>query len=70
MRLGAGAHGRRPWKSLSEEFMSTSQSTSTRMQRIGMAVFVLAVLATGTMITMGVLGIPWPRWLLALATIL
>ncbi|HKK05245.1 MAG: hypothetical protein P8009_06445 [Gammaproteobacteria bacterium] len=50
--------------------MSTSQSTSTRMQRIGMAVFVLAVLATGTMITMGVLGIPWPRWLLALATIL
>jgi len=50
--------------------MSTSQSNSTRMQRLGTVVFVLAVLATGTMITMGVLGIPWPKWLYALAAIL
>lgn len=49
--------------------MSTSRSAFTRMQRLGLTVFTLAVLGTAAMITMGVLGIQWPKWLLALATV-
>lgn len=49
--------------------MSTSQWASTRTPRVGLVVFALAVVGTAAMITMGVFGIPWPKWLLALTTV-
>lgn len=49
--------------------MDSSQIVYTRSQRIGIAVFIAAILATSAMITMGLLGLPWPRWLLDLALI-
>lgn len=47
-----------------------SQSTYTRGQRIGLVVFVTAVVIMAGFIAMGVNGTPWPKWLLALTTIL
>jgi hypothetical protein len=36
----------------------------------GKAAFVVALVLTLTLCIMGILGIPWPRWLLALTNIL
>lgn len=66
-RVGSGVAAR--FLLLSEADMSTSQWASTRTQRAGLVVFALAVVGTAAMITMGVFGIPWPKWLLALTTV-
>lgn len=39
-------------------------------QRIGMTVFLLAIVCTAALIAMGVSGSPWPKWLLGLTTVL
>lgn len=50
--------------------MSSTSSAMTRSQRIGLAVFLTAVILTGIMFWMGASGIPLPKWVLALATVL
>lgn len=49
--------------------MTASQSTYTKGQRIGLIVFVVAIAMTAGLIALGVAGIPWPRWFVALATV-
>ena len=48
----------------------TNSTTMTTSQRIGLAVFITAVVLTGIMFWMGANGIPLPKWVLALAAIL
>lgn len=50
--------------------MSDVAKQSSNGRRIGLAVFIAAAAATAAMIYMGVVGIPWPKWLLALTTVL
>jgi len=50
--------------------MTTDPPTYTLAQRIGLAVFTVAVAATAGIIVLGLTGTPWPKWLLALTTIL
>lgn len=50
--------------------MASSSAPMTTSQRIGLTVFVIAILLTGAMFFMGANGIPLPRWVLALTTIL
>ena len=50
--------------------METESRDYTTGQKVGIGVFCFAIVATSAMITMGVLGVPWPRWLLVLATVL
>jgi hypothetical protein len=52
-----------------EVSVTASQQTFSASQRVGLAVFVAAVAATAILITMGVEGIPLPKWLLALIAI-
>lgn len=47
-----------------------SQSSYTPAQRIGLGVFIVAIVAMAYFISMGMTGTPWPRWLLALTTVL
>lgn len=41
-----------------------------KLGQIGVGVFFLGVVITALMIWMGVSGTPWPRWLIALTTVL
>lgn len=50
--------------------MASSSTPMTTSQRIGLTVFVIAILLTGAMFFMGANGIPLPKWVLALTTIL
>lgn len=50
--------------------MTTASPPMTKAQRIGLAVFATAVILTAIMFVMGAEGIPLPRWVLALATVL
>ncbi|MEJ2644462.1 MAG: hypothetical protein P8180_05935 [Gammaproteobacteria bacterium] len=50
--------------------MNPYPSTYSRGQRVGMTVFVLAVVCTAALIALGVSGTPWPKWLLGLTTVL
>jgi hypothetical protein len=50
--------------------MNAPSTGMTRPQRIGLAVFATAVLVTAVMIGWGVAGMPLPRWVLALTTVL
>jgi len=50
--------------------MTSTSPPMTRSQRIGLTVFIIAIILTGVMFWMGATGIPLPKWVLALATIL
>ncbi len=50
--------------------MTTTTSTMTRAQRVGLAVFITAVILTGIMFWMGATGTPLPKWVLMLTTVL
>ena len=50
--------------------MTSSSTPMTTSQRIGLAVFITAVVLTGIMFYMGATGIPLPKWVLALAAVL
>lgn len=50
--------------------MRTANPPMTRAQRIGLTVFITAVILSGVMFWMGASGIPLPKWVLALATVL
>jgi len=42
----------------------------TKSQRIGLAVFIIAIILTAIMFWMGAAGIPLPKWVLLLTTVL
>lgn len=51
--------------------MSTSTSTPmTKAQRIGLTVFITAVILSAAMFYMGNAGMPLPKWVLYLTTVL
>lgn len=50
--------------------MSTASTPMTKSQRIGLAVFMVAIILTAAMFFMGANGIPLPKWVLALTAIL
>lgn len=51
--------------------MSTSSSNSmTKAQRIGLTVFITAIILTAAMFYMGNTGTPLPKWVLYLTTVL
>jgi uncharacterized membrane protein (DUF485 family) len=50
--------------------MTTASPPMTRAQRIGLTVFITAIILTAIMFVMGAEGIPLPKWVLALATVL
>lgn len=39
------------------------------LRRVGLAVFIAAVLGTAALVWLGMSNTPWPRWLLALTTV-
>lgn len=50
--------------------MSSASTPMTLSQRIGLTVFILAILLTATMFIMGASNIPLPKWVLVLTTVL
>lgn len=50
--------------------MASTSTPMTKSQRLGLTVFIIAILLTASMFYMGANGIPLPRWVLALTTIL
>ncbi len=50
--------------------MSSNQTDWTLIQILGRLAFSLAVLSTIVLVIMGITGTPWPKWLLALTTVL
>lgn len=51
--------------------MSTSSSTPmTTAQRVGLTVFITAIILTAAMFYMGNAGLPLPKWVLYLTTVL
>jgi len=50
--------------------MPPASNPMTRSQRIGLAVFVIAIGLTATMFIMGANDIPLPKWVLVLTTVL
>jgi len=50
--------------------MPAASTPMTLSQRIGLTVFILAILLTATMFIMGANDIPLPRWVLLLTTVL
>jgi len=50
--------------------MSSASTPMTLSQRIGLTVFILAILLTATMFIMGANNIPLPKWVLVLTTVL
>ena len=50
--------------------MATTSASMTKSQRIGLSVFIIAIILTAAMFFMGANGIPLPKWVLALTTIL
>jgi hypothetical protein len=53
-----------------EKNMSTASSSMTKSQRIGLVVFITAIILTAIMFWMGATGTPLPRWVLFLTTVL
>lgn len=47
--------------------MRRSESGQRDLRSIGAIVFGIAVVMAAVLIWMGVSGVPWPKWLLALA---
>lgn len=50
--------------------MSAQDVEQRDLGRVGLAVFVVALALTGTMVWMGIADVQWPKWLLALTTLL
>jgi hypothetical protein len=50
--------------------MKTANPPMTTAQRIGLGVFITAIVLTGAMFWMGAAGIPLPKWVLVLTTVL
>lgn len=50
--------------------MATQDAEQRDLGRVGLAAFAVAIVLTGTMVWMGVAGVQWPKWLLALAAVL
>ena len=50
--------------------MNPYPAAYSRGQRIGMTVFLLAIVCTAALIALGVSGSPWPQWLLGLTSVL
>jgi len=50
--------------------MTTTTSSMTKSQRVGLAVFFIAIILTGIMFWMGATGTPLPKWVLLLTTVL
>jgi len=59
-----------PEKNDRESPMSSASTPMTLSQRIGLTVFILAILLTATMFIMGANNIPLPKWVLVLTTVL